>query len=147
MRIGWVGGLTRSEAYLAEMAAKEGHELEYHNGDVKGHRAGKLRNLVDRSALVIILTTINSHKGVQLAKQMARKHNCPAIVMQRCGPVAFRKLLAGFDGRNEVTGILNRQTESIYGREQTGFQGTANAFQGGSTPPPASTLNSVKSRQ
>lgn len=97
MHIGWVGGLERSEVYLAEIAAGEGHELEYHNGDVKGQRADKLRNIVDRSALVIILTTINSHKGVQLAKRMARKYNCPTIVMQRCGPVAFREILARFD--------------------------------------------------
>jgi len=101
MRIGWVGGLTRSEVYLAGTAAAAGHELEYHNGDVRGHRADRLRKLVDRSALVIILTTINSHQGVQLAKRMARKHGRPAIVMPRCSQVTFRDILAEYDGGND----------------------------------------------
>jgi len=105
MRIGWVGGLTRSEVHLARMAAKAGHELEYHDGNIRGHRADKLRKLVDRSALVIILTTINSHQGVHLAKRIARKHNRPAIVMQRCSQFTFREILAEFDGKNDATDL------------------------------------------
>jgi hypothetical protein len=102
MRIGWVGGLMRSEVHLARMAAAAGHELEYHNGDVRGHCADKLRKLVDRSAFIIILTTINSHQSVQLAKRIARKHNRPAIVMQRCSRVTFCELLAEFKGRDNA---------------------------------------------
>lgn len=100
MRICWVGGLTRSEVHLARMAATAGHELEYHDGDVRGHGADKLRKLVNRSSIVIILITLNSHKGVQLAKRIARKRNRPAVVMQRCSQVAFRELLAEFEGKD-----------------------------------------------
>lgn len=97
MRIGWVGGLNRSEKYLTGLLAAAGHQLEYHNGNVRGNRAAKLRKLVDRSALVIILTTVNSHAGVKIAKQTARKHNRSVIVMQRCNQHAFRGILAGLN--------------------------------------------------
>jgi DNA-binding LytR/AlgR family response regulator len=100
MQIGWVGGLNRSETYLTSMATAAGHKLEFHNGDVRGNGFKGLRRLVHRSSFVIILITINSHQGVQLAKRMARKNNCPAIVMQRCSPFTFRELLAAFDGKN-----------------------------------------------
>ena len=93
MRIGWVGGLKRSGTYLARIAAEAGCELEYHNGNVRGRGADGLANLVERSSCVIILTTINSHMGVQLAKQMALRQKRPVFVMQRCGPHTFRRLL------------------------------------------------------
>jgi len=100
MQIGWVGGLNRSETYLTSMATAAGHNLEFHNGDVRGNGFKALCRLVNRSSFVIILITINSHQGVHLAKRMARKHNRPAIVMQRCSQFTFRELLAEFDGKN-----------------------------------------------
>ena len=97
MQIGWVGGLNRSETYLTSMATAAGHKLEFHNGDVRGNGFKALRGLVKRSRFVIILTTINSHQGVQLTKRLAHKHNCPSIVMQRCGQSRFRQLLTAID--------------------------------------------------
>ena len=75
MHIGWIGGLERNDATLEQLATVAGHELEFHTGDITGHGAKALRRLVKRSSFVIILTTINSHGGVQLAKRVARKHN------------------------------------------------------------------------
>ena len=97
MQIGWVGGLNRSETYLTSMATAAGHKLEFHNGDVRGNGFKGLRRLVNRSSFVIILITINSHQGVQLTKRLAHKHNCPSIVMQRCGRSSFRQLLAAIN--------------------------------------------------
>jgi Uncharacterized protein conserved in bacteria (DUF2325) len=111
MRIGWVGGLSRSETYLVKIAADAGHELEYHNGNVKGRGAGELASLVDRSSFLIILITVNSHQGVRLAKQMARKRKRPAIVLQRCGQLAFRKVLAAIDkGADQI-----EAKDAVYG--------------------------------
>jgi hypothetical protein len=50
--------------------------------------------------VVVILTTINSHQGVQLAKRLAHKHDCPYVVMQRCGQSRFRQLMAAIDQRD-----------------------------------------------
>lgn len=97
MHIGWVGGLEKSDADFEQLATNAGHELEFHTGDIRGHGAKALRSLVQRSSFVIILTTVNSHGGVQLAKRVARRHKRPAVVMQRCGQSRFRQLLAGID--------------------------------------------------
>jgi hypothetical protein len=68
MHIGWVGGLERNDATFEQLAAPAGHKLEIHNGDVRGNGFKALRGLVKRSRFVIILTTINSHQGVQLTR-------------------------------------------------------------------------------
>ncbi|MDD5169173.1 MAG: DUF2325 domain-containing protein [Syntrophales bacterium] len=99
MRIGWVGGLDRDDVKLSQLAANAGHEVEFHTGRLKGKGADGLRRLVERSSLVIILTTVNSHGGVQLAKREARKCKRPALVMQRCGQGRFRELLTTFNQR------------------------------------------------
>ena len=93
MRIGWVGGLERSDSILEQLAAAAGHQLEYHNGDIRGNGLTAMRGLVKRSSVVVILTTVNSHQGVQLAKRLARKQNRPFVVMKRCGQSGFRRLL------------------------------------------------------
>jgi hypothetical protein len=100
MRVGWVGGLERNDSILEQLAASAGHKLEFHNGDVRGNGLKALRGLVKRSAIVVILTTINSHQGVQLAKRLAHKHDCPYVVMQRCGQSRFRQLLAAINQRD-----------------------------------------------
>lgn len=100
MHIGWVGGLERSDSTFEQLAAAAGHKLEFHNGDVRGNGLNAMRGLVKRSSVIVILTTINSHQGVQLAKRLAHKHDCPYVVMPRCGQSRFRKLLATIEQRD-----------------------------------------------
>ena len=102
MYIGWVGGLERSDSTFEQLAAAAGHRLEFHNGDVRGNGLNAMRSLVKRSSVIVILTTINSHQGVQLAKRLAHKHDCPYVVMQRCGQSRFRQLLAAIEQRNDA---------------------------------------------
>lgn len=110
MHIGWVGGLERNDATFAQLAAAAGHKLEFHTGDIRGQGAKALRRLVKRSSFVIILTTINSHGGVQLAKRVAHKQNCPSVVMQRCGQSRFRQLITAID---QPAGILRHYVSDI----------------------------------
>jgi len=63
-----------------------------------------MRGLVKRSSFVVILTTINSHQGVQLAKRLARKQNRPFVVMKRCGQSGFRQFLAEIDRHDSKFG-------------------------------------------
>jgi hypothetical protein len=93
MKIGFVGGLTRNESQFAKIATEAGHELEFHSGIVKGRGSDELQKLVSRSEFVIILTAINSHHGVQIAKKTASKMNLPTVVMTKCGRQTFRELL------------------------------------------------------
>jgi len=99
MRIGWIGGLTRTENNLTKTAAKAGHVLEFHSGIMRGRGVAELRRLVDRSEIVVILTGVNSHQAVWLAKDEARRHNRPFILMQKCGLSSFREFLDGLEKR------------------------------------------------
>jgi hypothetical protein len=84
MRIGIVGGLDRSARELEARARAGGHELEVHTGVVNGSAAAaSLRSMVTRADLVVILTDINSHNGVRIARRQARLRNRPFKMMRR----------------------------------------------------------------
>ena len=93
MRIALVGGLDRNESQFVKMADISGHKLEIHTGRTGGRGSEELRKLINRSSIVIIQITINSHGGVQLARRIAKQSNKPAVVIPRLGQNGFRELL------------------------------------------------------
>jgi hypothetical protein len=93
MHIGWVGGLTRNDAIYERMAAAAGHTIEFHNGRVGGRGADDLRRLIERADFVVILTEINSHGGVILAKRLAQKLGRGTMVIRSCGVARFEAFL------------------------------------------------------
>lgn len=94
MRIGIVGGLDRKARDLEGMAVARGHRLELHTGVLAGQASpAGLRALVSRSDLVVILTDINSHNAVRLARRQAKLHNRPCRLMRRLGASQFAALL------------------------------------------------------
>jgi hypothetical protein len=96
MRIGIVGGLDRIARDLQSVARAGGHELETHTGVVGGKAAAtSLRALVAWSDLVFVLTEINSHNGVKIAREAARAHHRPLRILRRLGA---KHLSAYLDG-------------------------------------------------
>jgi len=93
MRVVVVGGVERTERLLQDAAAELGHELEFHGGHMDGRGAGGLRSAVDRADFVIIVTDVNSHGAVQVARQEARRTGRPAVVVRRCSPSRLRAVL------------------------------------------------------
>ena len=93
MRITWIGGLDRNEAQLERMAAQAGHRLELHTGNTGGRGASELRSAIERADLVILLTDVNSHGGVLLAKKICRQVGRPTLMLRRCGAARFQQLL------------------------------------------------------
>lgn len=86
MRIGIVGGLDRNARELEELTAAQGHHLETHTGVLTGGSSvASLRALVVRSDLVLVLTDVNSHNAVHLARREARKHHRPIRILRRLG--------------------------------------------------------------
>jgi hypothetical protein len=86
MRIGIIGGLDRSARELEAIARAWGHELDAHTGVVAGRAAStSLRALVARSDLVFVLTDVNSHNGVRIARAAARAHRRPLRILRRLG--------------------------------------------------------------
>ena len=87
MRVAVVGGLDRVAHELEEVARAGGHELATHTGVIAGKATStRLRALVTWSDLVLILTDVNSHNAVRLARQVARAHHRPVRILRRLGP-------------------------------------------------------------
>lgn len=93
MRIGWIGGRERNETQLERIAERGGHSLEFHSGHVGGRGADELRAMIDRSDFLVIVTDVNSHGAVLLAKKEVAKVGRGSLVIRRCGSARFHALL------------------------------------------------------
>lgn len=94
MRIGIVGGLDRNARDLEAIAEACGHKLELHTGGIAGPGSSAgLRSLVTRSDLVLVLTDVNSHNAVRMARRHARARHTPLRLLRRLGAVQFGAFL------------------------------------------------------
>lgn len=99
MRIGIVGGLDRKARELEGIAHAWGHQLELHSGVVVGAAsAAGLRALVVRADLIIVVTEVNSHNGVRLARRHARLAHRPLRLLRRMGVSRFEALMRELPG-------------------------------------------------
>ena len=96
MRIGIVGGVQRAEATYREVAQRFGHELLFHSGCVGGRGSAMLSNLVARVDLLVVLTDVNSHGAVALARRAARRQGTPIALRRRCNPTELAALVASW---------------------------------------------------
>lgn len=93
LRVGWVGGLTRSEHLVEAAAKRQGCHVEFHDGNVTGHRSKALRNLIHRSDVVVIMTDLNSHRGVLTAREEARLSGRRVVMLRKAGLSQLEKML------------------------------------------------------
>lgn len=97
MKIGIVGGVERTEGAYREIAEGAGHELFFHGGHVAGRGSSALVELARRVDLLIVVTDVNSHGAVHLARRSARKAGVPVALHRRLSPARFAAVLAGLD--------------------------------------------------
>jgi methylmalonyl-CoA mutase cobalamin-binding subunit len=93
MKIAYVGGLDRSAAILTRLAEDAGHTLLMHHGHLHGRGSEVLAQLVEQSDQVVIVTDLNSHGAVQLARKVAAEVGRKVILLRRCGVSRFKELL------------------------------------------------------
>lgn len=94
MYIGLIGGLDRSEAQYRELAARSGHSVEWHTGDLAGRGSRTLESLVERADLVIVVTAVNSHGAVWRARKLAKLRHKRLMLLARCGVSRFGSVLS-----------------------------------------------------
>ena len=78
-KIGIVGGLKRLERGYCEVVRRLGGECLFHSGEMKSGAQG-LRHLVDRSDMVVCITSVNSHGAMNAVKKQCKrcqKQFCP----------------------------------------------------------------------
>ena len=104
MRLLIVGGVERTEGRLEEAAADLGHDLEFHGGHVEGRGAEGLRAAVDRADLVIVITDVNSHGAVHVARDQARRAGKAWVAVRRCGPSRLRAVISEYEASARSAG-------------------------------------------
>lgn len=102
MFIGIIGGMDRQAARLVDLGKLAGHEVQCHTGQLNGGATvGELRTLIDRSDVVLIVTDLNSHNAVRLARRLASRAHRPARLLRRLGAAQFAVLLEGWREKGE----------------------------------------------
>jgi hypothetical protein len=89
MKIGIVGGVERNESAYRRIAEEAGHEVVFHGGHVAGRGADKLVELVRGVGVVVVLTDVNSHGAVGVARKAANRFGTPVALVRRLGPSRF----------------------------------------------------------
>jgi len=105
MRIAVIGGLDRHVQGLARQAEEAGHVAEFHHGRVGGRHAEDLEAIVERADMVVIVTAVNSHGAVAIAKKTARRRGRAALIARTCGPSRFGQLLSALASGKSFDGV------------------------------------------
>jgi hypothetical protein len=87
--IGWIGGLSRLDHRMQEEAKKVGCHLEFHDGNVQGHRSKSLRKIVRRSQALVIAVELISHQGALTARAEARQAGIPVVFVKKASHAAL----------------------------------------------------------
>ncbi|HYP89598.1 MAG TPA: DUF2325 domain-containing protein [Polyangiaceae bacterium] len=94
MNIALVGGLDRSEGQYRQLAERAGHSIEWHTGDLAGRGADTLDSMIERSDVVIVVTSVNSHGAVWRARKLAKLRRKQLLLLARCGVSKFGSVLS-----------------------------------------------------
>jgi hypothetical protein len=97
VRVGVVGGLDRVEGSYEEVAATAGHEVVFHDGHIHGRGRDALAHLVDTCDVVLILTDVNSHGAVQLARKRLRARGRSPVLVRKCGLTRFAQWVSSLE--------------------------------------------------
>lgn len=85
MRIAVIGGVERTQTTLVRLASDLGHELEFHPGHINGRGVEEIRRAVGRADLVVVLTDVNSHGAVKVARVACQKLGREMVLTKRLG--------------------------------------------------------------
>jgi hypothetical protein len=116
MRIAIIGGRDKNQVDLLQIAHAAGYELEFHDGYSSGRGSLIIRNVVARADLVVVITEINSHSGVFIAKREAQRFKKPTMVIRSFSSARLRGLIAALDRRRD-SALLDQM--DLFGRDQS----------------------------
>jgi hypothetical protein len=112
MHIAVIGGREKNEVELVRIAAEAGHELELHDGHVAGRGADTIGSMIARADVVVIVTGINSHGAMFLAKRAARQHQTPTLIVRKFTGARLHGLIAAWQRRELNTWLAESRVAS-----------------------------------
>jgi len=92
MRIGIIGGTGKNQARYEQVARSNASQVEFHDGYMTSTAAQALEGLVARSDVVVVITQINSHGAVQLARKLTRQRDRALLIVRRFGLRHLREM-------------------------------------------------------
>jgi hypothetical protein len=102
MNIAIIGGRYKNMTQLSRIAANDGHHLDVHEGHLQGNGVHEIRRVISRADVVVILTSINSHGAMHVAKEWAKQLGTPTLIVRNMGAARLRTLLEAVDRRSEL---------------------------------------------
>ena len=66
---------------------------------MRGRGMDGIRTAISRSSLVVIVTDVNSHGAVHLAKKVSRQLDRPSLIIQNFGAARLSRLLDALEQR------------------------------------------------
>ena len=94
LRVAVIGGLTRATDQWRRAGHAIGVDVEHHDGQSGGHRAGDITSIVRRADVVLVITDLNSHNGVAHARRAALAHGRPHLLLRRLRPDGLAAAIA-----------------------------------------------------
>ena len=107
MRIAIIGGLERHGRRSSGALGRRAATWSSSTGARRGRHAGELETMVQRCDLTIIVTQVNSHGAMHLAKRAAARFGRPALIVRTCGPSSFSAILASLEASSEWASHLH----------------------------------------
>ncbi len=96
-KIGIVGGLKRLERGYCEVVRRLGGECLFHSGEMKSGAQG-LRQLVDKSDVVVCITSVNSHGAMNTVKKQCKRCQKQFCPLNGAGVSSLENLLLAMAG-------------------------------------------------
>lgn len=93
LAVAFVGGVGRIERELVALGDSLGARVEVHDGETRGKGRSQLSALLRRSDVVVLVTAVNSHNAVHIARREAGRTGTPVRIVKFCGVSTARALL------------------------------------------------------
>ena len=93
LHVAFVGGVACVERQIIALGEELGIEVEVHQGQVRSQSKERLVALVARANVLVLVTGVNSHGAVGIAKREAAKTGAEVRIVKFCGSSRARALL------------------------------------------------------
>jgi hypothetical protein len=94
LRVAFVGGVECVDRQLIALGDELGIDVEVHHGHMKGQSKQRLVSLIARTNILVLVTGVNSHGAVSIAKREAARSGAEVRILKFCGSSRARALLS-----------------------------------------------------
>jgi hypothetical protein len=94
LRVAFVGGVGCVDRQLVAIGDELGIGVEVHHGQLTSQSKQRLVALIARTNVVVLVTGVNSHGAVGIAKREAERSGVELRILKFCGSSRARALLS-----------------------------------------------------